>query len=84
MNIPDPRRARRLVCSGQITGHTSGVAPGCLLGDVAILAAECAVDFARFCYCNPRPCPLVGVFDTGDTFLPAFDADSDLLAVVQL
>jgi len=40
-----------------------------LQANVAIMAAEYALDFMRFCQRNPKPCPLVGVSDTGDPML---------------
>lgn len=58
-------KLRAAIRSGAYTGHTAGLAPGHLQVNLAILRAEHALDFARFCQRNPKPCPLVGVSDTG-------------------
>ena len=62
----DPAEARRLIRGGVHTGHTAGLAPGYLQGNLVIMAADAALDFFRFCQRNPKPCPLVGVSDTGN------------------
>ena len=36
------------------------------------------MDFLRFCQRNPKPCPLVGVSDTGDPMLPTLGRDIDI------
>lgn len=50
-------------------GHTAGLAFGRLQANLAILPAAYALDFMRFCQRNPKPCPLVGVTDTGDPMM---------------
>ena len=37
-----------------------------------------ALDFLRFCQRNPKPCPVVGVSETGDPFLPTLGRDIDI------
>jgi uncharacterized protein YcsI (UPF0317 family) len=69
---------RQRIRSGEITGHTSGLAPGCVQGNVVILPAALAADFLRFCQANPKPCPLLGVSEPGDPALPALGADIDI------
>lgn len=69
---------RQRIRSGEITGHTSGLAPGCVQGNVVILPAELASDFLRFCQANPKPCPLLGVSEPGDASLPALGTDIDI------
>ncbi len=64
-------------------GQTAGLAAGRLQANLAILPAEHALDFMRFCQRNPKPCPLVGVTDTGDPMmhtLGGIDIRSDLPA----
>jgi len=39
--------------------HTSGLAPGQLQCNLAILPEAYALDFLRFCQRNPKPCPVV-------------------------
>lgn len=73
-----PRDIRRAIRSGNFTGDTSGLGGGYIQGNLAILPAEYATDFLRFCQRNPKPCPLVGVSETGDPSLPALGADLDV------
>lgn len=74
----DPATARRAYRTGAHGGQTAGVAPGYTQGNLAILPAESAMDFLRYCQRNPKPCPLVGVSDTGDPHLPMLGADLDI------
>ncbi|MEZ5738017.1 MAG: putative hydro-lyase [Burkholderiaceae bacterium] len=61
----------RLACrNGQVTGHTAGLAPGYVQGNLCILPAELAIDFAAFCQRNPKPCPLIGMSAVGDPAIP--------------
>jgi uncharacterized protein YcsI (UPF0317 family) len=69
---------RQRIRRGEITGHTSGLAPGCVQGNVVILPADLASDFLRFCQANPKPCPLLAVSEPGDPALPALGADIDI------
>ncbi len=73
-----PDAARRLIRTGGHTTQTGGMAPGYLQGNIAILPAELALDFARYCQRNPKPCPLVGVSESGDPALPTLGADIDI------
>lgn len=69
---------RQRIRRGEITGHTSGLAPGCVQGNVVILPADLASDFLRFCQANPKPCPLLAVSEPGDPALPALGAGIDI------
>ncbi len=69
---------RGLIRKGEITGQTGGMALGQMQGNLAILPADLALDFARYCQRNPKPCPLVGVSDTGDPMLPTLGVDIDI------
>ena len=70
--------ARPHIRSGAYTGHTAGIGPGMLQGNVAILPEELALDFARFCQRNPQPCPLIGVSDTGNPMMHTLGDDLDI------
>ena len=64
MNERNPsaaHRARLDARAGRLTGPTSGLAPGHVQGNLAILPADLANDFLRFCQANPRPCPVLAV-----------------------
>lgn len=74
----DPVAARRAVRRGTVIGHTGGLAPGYVQGNLAILPAELAMDFLRYCQRNPKPCPIVGVSETGDPRLPTLGHDIDI------
>ncbi|QFU75261.1 putative hydro-lyase [Halioglobus maricola] len=66
-----PYDLRQAIRCGEFTGHTSGFAPGFVQCNLAILPADWASDFLRFCQANPKPCPLVGMSNSpGDTALP--------------
>ncbi len=74
----DPTAVRRAVRSGAHAGHTAGLAPGYVQGNVCILPREYADDFFVFCQRNPRPCPLLAASDPGDARLPALAEDLDI------
>jgi uncharacterized protein YcsI (UPF0317 family) len=69
---------RQRIRSGAFTGHTSGLAPRNVQGNVVILPADAACDFLLFCQRNPRPCPLLSVSEPGQSSLPALGADLDI------
>ncbi|MFP6773670.1 MAG: putative hydro-lyase [Alphaproteobacteria bacterium] len=73
-----PAHVRGLIRRGEITEQTGGMALGYMQGNLAILPADLALDFARYCQRNPKPCPLVGVTDTGDPMLPTLGRDIDI------
>ena len=77
MNAPHPslesQAVRQRIRRGEITGHTSGLAPGCVQGNVVILPQALAADFLRFCQLNPKPCPVIGMSQPGDPALPALE-----------
>jgi len=72
------RDARRRIRSGGHRSTTSGLAPGYVQGNLAILPAALAADFARFCALNPKPCPLIGQSEPGDPRLPMLGEDLDI------
>jgi uncharacterized protein YcsI (UPF0317 family) len=72
------REARLASRRGDLTGVTSGVAPGYVQGNLAILPAALATDFMRFCQLNPKPCPLLAASAPGDWRLPTLGEDLDI------
>src|SRR5262249_24901041 len=72
------RDARLLIRRGQFTGPTSGIAPGFVQDNLAILPNALASDFLRFCQLNPKPCPLLATSAPGDPRLPAIGEDLDI------
>ncbi len=69
---------RAAIREGFYTGHTAGLAAGKLQCNLAILPEAHALDFLRFCQRNPKPCPVVGVGDTGVPMLPTLGHDLDI------
>jgi uncharacterized protein YcsI (UPF0317 family) len=74
----DPRAVRAMIRAGRYDGHTSGLAPGRVQGNVVILPQRLADDFLRFCQRNPKPCPLLAVSEPGDPSLPDLGEDIDM------
>jgi uncharacterized protein YcsI (UPF0317 family) len=70
--------ARHRIRSGEHVGPTSGLAPGFAQANLVILPADQALDFARFCVRNPKPCPLLEVTDTGSPHPATLAPDADL------
>ena len=71
-------QVRALVRSGEYAGQTAGLGGKVLQANLAILPASSALDFMRFCQRNPKPCPLVGVTDTGDPMMRTLGHGIDL------
>ncbi|WP_299304850.1 putative hydro-lyase [uncultured Litoreibacter sp.] len=71
-------QVRASIRSGSYAGHTAGLAAGKLQCNLAILPEQFALDFLRFCQRNPKPCPVVGVGDSGDPSLPTLGRDIDI------
>ena len=69
---------RTAIRNGSYVGHTAGLAAGKLQCNLAILPERFALDFLRFCQRNPKPCPIVGVSDTGNPNLPTLGHDIDI------
>ena len=61
-----PRDTWEQIRSGHWRGVTSGVAPGFVQANLAILPRDLAFDFLLFCQRNPRPCPLLEVIEAGE------------------
>ena len=72
------QEVRGSIRRGAYAGHTAGLAPGKLQCNLAILPERYALDFLRFCQRNPKPCPVVGVGDSGDARLRTLGDDIDI------
>ena len=70
--------ARLAIRAGTHRGPTSGVAPGFVQGNLAILPQALAGDFLRFCQLNPKPCPVIGTSAPGDPRVPTLGEDLDI------
>lgn len=72
---------RALIRDGRYDGITSGLAPGVLQGNLAILPEAQADEFAAFCAANPAALPLIERGRPGDPILhcaDGFDVRTDL------
>src|SRR6058998_3089492 len=74
----DPREVRRAIRRGEHSGHTAGLAPGYVQGNVCILPREYAEEFVLFCERNPKPCPLLAASQPGEAQLPTLGEDLDI------
>jgi uncharacterized protein YcsI (UPF0317 family) len=70
--------ARLAIRADKHRGPTSGLAPGFVQGNLAILPQRLAADFLHFCQLNPKPCPLIGMSAPGDWRVPALAEDLDI------
>src|SRR5262249_47793319 len=70
--------ARLMIRRNEHPGPTSGLAPGYVQGNLAILPSALAGDFLRFCQLNPKPCPLLAASAPGDPHLPSLGEDLDI------
>ncbi|MBV9111978.1 MAG: putative hydro-lyase [Hyphomicrobiales bacterium] len=77
-DLSSPNGARAASRAGALDGPTSGLAPGFVQGNLAILPADLAGDFLHFCQRNPKPCPLIAVSEAGDPRFHALGADLDI------
>jgi uncharacterized protein YcsI (UPF0317 family) len=85
MNAPSPsstadtaRALRAEIRAGRHTTVTTGLAPGHVQANLAILPADWAEEFAQFCAANPKPCPLLARSAPGDPTLPSLGRDIDV------
>ena len=67
----EARQLRGRIRRGEHDGLTTGLAPGMVQLNLAILPKDWAEDFQRFCELNPKPCPLVSMTDPGNPVFPS-------------
>ena len=73
-----PSEVRELIREGRLVQTTSGMSPGHVQANLAILPKDLAFDFLLFCQRNPRPCPLLEVVEAGDVEPAEFAPGADL------
>lgn len=71
-------QARQRIRSREHRGHTAGLAPGHVQGNLMILPRDLANDFLIFCQRNPKPCPILAVSEPGNPMLPTLGRDVDI------
>ena len=75
---------RAQIRAGAYSGYTTGLARGYQQCNLVVVAERHAVDFFRYCQRNPKPCPVIGVSDTGDPMLTRLGSDIDVRTDVPL
>lgn len=78
LRLAEAEEIRAAIRQAQYPGHTAGLAPGRLQANIIILPQSHALDFMRFCQRNPKPCPLVGVSETGNPQMHTLGDDIDI------
>lgn len=78
----DPRAVRLAAREGRLVTQTSGLAPGYVQANLAVLPSDFANDFLRFCQRNPKPCPLLGTSEPGAVAIPELGRDLDVASDV--
>lgn len=73
-----PGELRALIRKGELVRPTSGLAPGHVQANLAILPRDMAFDFLLFCQRNPKPCPLLEVVESGSPEPRQFAPGADL------
>ena len=64
--INSPAELRNSFRNNELTRPTSGLAPGFVQANLAILPRKNAFDFLLFCQRNPKPCPILEVLEAGN------------------
>lgn len=62
-----PNEIRGLIRRDELEMPTSGMAKGYVQANVVILPSKYAYDFLKFCFRNPKTCPLLDVSEEGST-----------------
>ncbi len=78
LTAKDGATVRQLARTGQLTGITTGLAPGYVQANLVVVPKALAFDFLLFCQRNPRPCPLLDVTDPGSPQPPRVAPGSDV------
>ncbi|MCD8916297.1 MULTISPECIES: putative hydro-lyase [Staphylococcus] len=79
-----PKEIRDAIAKGEITGHTSGMAKGYIQANVVILPEKYAYDFLKFCFKNPKTCPLLDVSEVGEKHFTKYGREADITQDVSL
>ena len=84
-DLPEsPSGLRSLMRKELLISQTSGMAPGHVQANLAIIPADLAFDFLLFCNRNPKPCPIIEVIEAGKTEPSITSPGSDIRTDVGL
>lgn len=73
-----PADVRRAAWQERFSGLTTGLAPGYVQANLAVLPANHAEDFVAFCHANASACPVLAVSKAGDPRLRELGEDIDI------
>ena len=74
----DPAAVRRAIRAGLFRDFTNTVAPGFVQGNLVVVPAAFAEDFAEYCRLNSQALPIVGRSRAGSPHIPELAPDLDL------
>jgi uncharacterized protein YcsI (UPF0317 family) len=74
----DPAALRRAFRAGASVRSTAALAPGHVQGNLVVLPADVAEEFAEYCAANRQACPVLARSAPGDPRLPGLGLDFDL------
>ncbi|PKU22413.1 D-glutamate cyclase family protein [Telmatospirillum siberiense] len=77
-DLAEPAAVRRAIRRGDFRSFTNHAAPGFAQGNLVIVPAPFADDFAQFCELNSRALPVMGRSAAGVPHLPELASDLDL------
>lgn len=69
---------RHAIRAGTFAGLTTGLVPGAVQANLAILPSEFADDFIAYCRANEAACPVLAVGKRGSPALPGLGGDIDV------
>ena len=79
-----PKSLRETIRSGKLIQPTTGLVPGFVQTNLAILPKDQAFEFLLFCQRNPKPCPLIEVIEPGKVEAEITAPGSDIRTDVPL
>ncbi len=84
LQTASPEEIRASIRQGALTRPTSGMAKGYVQANVVILPSKYAYDFLKFCFKNPKTCPLLDVSEVGSPSFSKYGKEADIRTDVGL
>ncbi len=78
LDLSSPHAVRLAIRAGAFRQFTNQVAPGYVQGNLVVVPAAHADDFAAYCAANAQALPILGRSQPGDPHIPALAEDLDL------
>ena len=79
-----PAQARAKFRTSELCLPTAGLCPGYVQGNLVILQRRYAEDFLQFMKQNPKPCPILEVFDQGSPISHKMASGADITTDIPL